>query len=305
MLRLASPLATKLALTIGVLGLGVNGNAAVAQGYGYDQYTTDYETGSQNSGPLQSLFSPVPVKSAKWVAILSANGNYYPSFRGSDRYVFTPYPMISIRRGGEARHPEIPGDGFDIDLLNNDFISLGPVAQYQPGRYYSNERKLFGLRKLPWTIEGGAFVELWPTYNFRVRAEARHGFRDEDGWVASFAADFVQPMGAMLFTIGPRATWMSNRAMRNTFGVTWSEARLNNLVFPQHGLYAYNPESGLDSAGAAASLTYKFNDSWSATGTASYNRLVGDAGKSPIVKRLGSRNQYNIGLKAAYTFGVY
>ena len=124
MLRFASPFATKLALSISVLGLGVIGTAAVAQDYGYDPYATNDNTGAQGSGLLQPFFSPVPVKSAKWVAIISANGNYYPSFRGSDKYVFTPYPMVSIRRGGEARHPEIPGDGFDIDAVSS---KLAPV----------------------------------------------------------------------------------------------------------------------------------------------------------------------------------
>ncbi|MFT0891403.1 MipA/OmpV family protein [Pseudochelatococcus sp. G4_1912] len=305
MLRFASPVAKRLALTIGALGFSAIGTAAIAQDYGYDQYSADYQTGEQSAGSLAPFFSPTPVKSAKWIAILSANVNYGPSFRGSDKYVYIPYPMVSIRRGGEARRPDIPGDGFDIDLLNNDYVSFGPVGRYQPGRYYSDDRKLFGLRKLPWTIEGGAFAEVWPTYNLRGRVEFRHGFRDEDGWVADLAADFVQPFGQFLFTIGPRATWGSDKTARNTFGITPGEAALNNMVFPQHGLYTYKPQGGFQSAGAAASLGYQITDEWSTTATASYSRLIGDAGKSPIVRRLGDRNQFNISLKAAYAFGVY
>jgi outer membrane protein len=301
-LRFAYPFGTALALSAGVLCLDAAGTRAAAQTSGYDAYAAPAETGASASAPF---FSPVPVSSAKWIATLSANVNVGPSFVGSDKYTLTPYPLISIRRGGQARRPRIPGDGASLDLLDHEYLSFGPVARYRSGRYFADDRKLFGLRKLPWTIEGGAFLEVWPTHNLRGRVEARHGFRDEDGWVVDFAADFVQPFGQFTFTIGPRASWASDTTMRNTFGVTAYEASLNNLVFPQHQLYAYKPESGLQSAGAAASLAYRFTEEWSATATASYSRLVGDAGRSPIVRQLGDRDQFSFGLSAAYSFGVY
>ncbi|MFC0218428.1 outer membrane scaffolding protein for murein synthesis (MipA/OmpV family) [Pseudochelatococcus lubricantis] len=302
MLRFAFSRGAALAVAAGVLCFDAVGASAVAQDAGYDPYATQ---GSASSGSVFPYFSPTPVSSARWVATVSANVNVGPSFIGSDKYTFTPYPLISIRRGGQARRPSIPGDGFQLDLLNHEYLSFGPVGRYKSGRYFANDRKLFGLRKLPWTVEGGAFVEVWPTHNLRGRVEARHGFRDEDGWVVDLAADFVQPFGQFTFTVGPRASWASGKSMRNTFGVNEYEASLNNLVFPQHGLYAYKPESGFQSAGAATSLAYRLNDAWSATATASYSRLVGDAGRSPIVRRLGGeRNQFNFGLTAAYSFGV-
>lgn len=302
MLRKISRLTLSAAAVTGaVTGALAAADVARAQGVGYDQYANE----AQEAGSAFPFFSPVPVQSAKWIATVSANINVGPSFRGSDKYTFTPYPLVSIRRGGQARRPDIPGDGADIDLLNHQYFSFGPVARYRSGRYFADDRKLFGLRKLPWTIEGGVFAEVWPTHNLRARVEARHGFRDEDGWVVDFGGDFVQPFGQFTFTIGPRVSWASGKLARNSYGVTEYEASLNNLVFPQHGLHAFKPQSGIQSAGAAASLTYQISDAWSATATATYNRLVGDAGKSPIVRRLGDRNQFNFGLSAAYSFGVY
>lgn len=300
MLRKTSRPAPRIAAVSAAVGIAVAGasTVALAQNAGYDPYA------QEASGSAFPYFSTVPVDSARWILTVSANVDVGPSFRGSDKYTITPYPLIGIRRGGQARRPAIPGDGASLDLLNHDFISLGPVARYRSGRYFADDRKLFGLRKLPWTIEAGAFVEVWPTHNLRARAEVRHGFRDEDGWVIDFGGDFVQPFGQFTFTIGPRLSWVSDKTARNTFGVTEQEAALNNLVFPQHGLYAYKPQAGIQSGGAAASLAYQINDQWSATAKASYSRLVGDAGKSPIVRRLGDRNQFNFGLSAAYSFGV-
>lgn len=279
-------------------GVGLAVPAAVAQDVGYDSYA------SPAQGSVFPYFSSAPVGSAKWVVTLSANADVGPSFRGAKRYTFTPYPLASIRRGGQARRPSVPGDGVGLDLLNHDLISLGPVARYRSGRYFADDRKLFGLRKLPWTIEAGLFAEVWPTHNLRARAEVRHGFRKEDGWVVDVGGDFVQPFGQFTFTVGPRMTWASDKSARNTFGVTEYEAALNNLVFPQHGLYAFKPEAGIQSGGIATSLAYQVNEQWSATAKASYNRLVGDAGKSPIVRRVGDRNQFNLGLSAAYSFGI-
>ena len=303
MLRFTSPAAAKFTYVISALGFCAMSTSSIAQGIAHEPYTAYGAYGSQPSS-AQLPFSIAPVKTAKWVAIFSAHVDYGSSFWGAQKSAFSAYPLVRIRRGGEARHPAIPGDSFDIDLLNNAYISAGPTGRYRAGRYVADDRKLLGLRKLPWTIEGGAFVEIWPMHNMRARVEARHGFRDVDGWVADIAADFVRPFGQFMLTVGPRATWGNDKTARNTFGVTSQEAALNNLAFPQHGLYAYTPKSGIQSAGAAASLAYKLNDEWSTTATASYNRLVGDAGKSPIVKKLGNRNQFKLGLEATYALGI-
>lgn len=302
MLRFAYPLCARAAAVAGFSVFAAS--SALAQN-GYDPYATspDPYQGS-SSGYSSSLFSSQPISSAAWVVTLSANGTFSPNFRGAKEMTFTPYPMLGISRGGSKRRPDIPGDSFSFDLLDSTNFSLGPVARYQPGRYRSDDLKLFGLRKNDWTLQGGAYIEFWPSHNFRARVEGRHGFRDEDGWVVDFAADFVQTIDRLTMTLGPRARWNSNKEMNHRYGVTLSEAATHNLVFPNHAVYAYKPESGFESAGAAASVSYQFTDQWKATATAGYDRLIGDAGRSPIVRRIGDRNQYTFGLKAAYSFGL-
>ena len=48
----------------------------------------------------------------------------------------------------------------------------------------------------------------------------------------------------------------------------------------------------------------KFGERWGMFGYARAERLIGDAGKSPIVRSLGSRNQLSGGLGLSYTFTV-
>jgi outer membrane protein len=46
------------------------------------------------------------------------------------------------------------------------------------------------------------------------------------------------------------------------------------------------------------------NDRWGLFGFARYERLVGDAAKSPIVREFGSRNQLSGGIGLNYTFTI-
>ena len=55
---------------------------------------------------------------------------------------------------------------------------------------------------------------------------------------------------------------------------------------------------------ATSGLSYQFNDRFGLFGYARYERLVGDAAKSPIVRELGSRNQLSGGLGLSYTFNI-
>jgi outer membrane protein len=51
-------------------------------------------------------------------------------------------------------------------------------------------------------------------------------------------------------------------------------------------------------------VTYALNNRWGLFGFARYERLLGDAAKSPIVRELGSRNQLSGGIGLNYTFVI-
>jgi outer membrane protein len=50
--------------------------------------------------------------------------------------------------------------------------------------------------------------------------------------------------------------------------------------------------------------SYQLNSRWGLFGFARYERLMGDAARSPIVRELGSRNQLSGGIGLNYTFTV-
>lgn len=263
------------------LGLLMTGGAALAADWSF---------------PTQVTTTPEPT--SQWIVTLKGNAIVNPDYLGSKDYTFTPFPSLGFRRAGRPATFSAPDDGIGIALFENDWINIGPVARYRPGRYLDGNRELYGLDKVKWTIEGGAYVEVWPTSNLRGRVEVRHGFRDDDGWVGNIAADWVQPIGKITLSGGPRMMFGNGKFMRTNFGVDAWEAALNGRVTP------YKPTGGLFGAGLAAAATYQIDQNWSTTLQGSWTRLLDDADKSPIVRNLGSRDQFVVGLSAAYSFYV-
>ena len=56
--------------------------------------------------------------------------------------------------------------------------------------------------------------------------------------------------------------------------------------------------------GATTSLSYQFSPRWGIQAYGRWERLVGDAGRSPLIRTYGSRDQFSAGLALSYTFGL-
>ena len=70
------------------------------------------------------------------------------------------------------------------------------------------------------------------------------------------------------------------------------------------GLPAYRPRSGFYALGAMAGLTVKFGRNWGMRSYLGYDRLIRDAGNSPIVRSFGSRDQFSGGAGLFIEFNV-
>jgi len=232
-----------------------------------------------------------------WIVTLSANTVFSPQYSGAKNYSVSPFPSISVRRVGEPETFGTPEDGTGFNFSEAAWIRFGPVFRYQGGRYLSGNPQLYGLAKVPWTIQGGGFVEIWPNGHFRMRAELVHGFRwGRDGLVGYLSADWVEHLGPWTLSAGPRVTLINTKEMRTRFAISPEEALANGTVLP------YQPRGGLSGAGVAAAAIYRWSPQWATALTFAYQRLVGDAGKSPIVSKLGSRDQFTVGVRLSYSF---
>ena len=219
-----------------------------------------------------------------------------PEFYGADDTELAPLWDVDIARGSKPFRFEAPDDSFGIRLISSNGFSAGPAGNIEGSRKNSDVGAAVG--KVPTTFEAGAFAQYEMGENFRRRGELLKGIGGHRGMVGSLGADYIARDGdRYVFSVGPRARMSDGRYQRAFFGVD-SEAALAT------GLPVYRPDAGLHAVALTSGLSYQFGPRFGMFGFAQYERLVGDAGKSPIIREFGSRNQLSGGLGLSYTFNV-
>lgn len=205
--------------------------------------------------------------------------------------------MVNIdrKRGDQPFDFEAPDESFGFSLINSGGLQIGPVANFEGKR--TSKSVGTTLPTVKFTVEAGASASFDLGENFRLRAEARKGVNGHKGWIGLAGADFVlRDRDEWLFSIGPRVTWSNDRYQDAWFSVAPEDA-------PAAGLPAYDAGGGIQAYGATASFSTQISPRWGIYTYAKYDRLVGDAADSPIVRTYGSRDQFSGGLALMYTFG--
>lgn len=249
------------------------------------------------AAPAADFITPLP-NSSDWTITLGVEGRLLPSFSGSDRYVIRPAPLFDIRRAGTPRRFSSPRDGFGFGILESGAFRLGPTAKLQLPRKESDDIRLRGLGDVNWAVELGLFAEYWPAQWLRTRVEVRQGVGGHRGIVSDLTADIVHPVTRQLtLSAGPRVTLVSAAFNQPYFSINAVQAAAS-------GLPVFDARGGLYSYGAGAQARYEWTPQWATHIFVEYERLTGDAGKSPLVVQRGSRDQTTVGLGATYSFDV-
>lgn len=244
-----------------------------------------------------SLSTPAAAQDADDLRVrLGIGAQLTPEFIGAKDYGIGPLFDLDFARGDNPFPFEAPDDSFGMRLVSSGRFAAGPAANIRWKREESDVGAPVG--KVKTTIEIGGFAEYRASEKIRLRADLRKGVNGHEGVVGSFGADRVWRDGdRYVFSIGPRVLFSDARFQRAYFGVDSAAALAS-------GLPAYRPDGGIYAVAVASGLSYQFNPRWGLFGYARYERLIGDAAKSPIVRELGSRNQLSGGLGLSYSFTV-
>jgi outer membrane protein len=254
--------------------------------------------------PLVTLPPPpielplLPSPSGIWTVEVGAGGAYKPDFEGAKRSMLSPVPIFAIRRAGSPDQFHGPRDSASIALIDFGDLRAGPAARLVSSRKAKDFTELNGLGNVKTVYQVGGFVEYYPVDWFRMRAELRQAFGGDQGVVADLSADVIVPViERLIISAGPRFTWESTQASAPYFGITAAQALAS-------GLPAFNANGGAHSVGAGTKVTYRITPRWEVHAYLEYQRLLGDAANSPLVKLRGSRDQTTYGIGASYSFDI-
>ncbi len=224
--------------------------------------------------------------------------DWRPAFPGADSRDMGFFPLIAVWNEGERMPVETPDESFGVNFIGDDEgVSAGVAATFSPRRRPRDVG--LDVRKVGFGVEAGAFTQAWLGEHVRLRTEVRQGIGGHDSLTADIAADLVHRSADdnVLLTAGPRLRWGSGGYNRAYFGVTADEALAT-------GLAAFRPDAGVYAYGAVASAHVHVTPAIGLYGYAGYDRLTGDAARSPLVRAVGSRDQLSFGVGLSYRFQV-
>lgn len=218
-----------------------------------------------------------------------------PTYPGADSYSIRPFVGVSRARGDDLFAFEAPDESFGISLLRQGRFQFGPSLGFEGERNASDVGA--AVPKVGFTVEVGGFAQYQLAPAIRLRGELRKGIGGHKGLVGSVGVDYIaRDADRWLFSFGPRVTLADARYHRAYFGVTPATAAVT-------GLPALRADGGVQAVGVTAGALRQLSRRWGVTGFAKYDRLVADAGRSPLVRAFGSRDQLSGGVALSYTFG--
>lgn len=231
-----------------------------------------------------------------WSISARVSARVAPDYLGAKTYSFGPGGSLSFHRPGEQPTFKAPDDSPSLQFLGDKTLSAGAVVRPRSSRDGSGD--LQGIHKVHLAFEPGVYVEWWPADGLRLHGELRRGVVGNQAWSGDLAADLVHDDPKWLLSVGPRLHLGDDRFTRTYFDITAADA----LRSPR-GIDPFASNGAFESVGGVASAEYRWSPRWSLMADVSYQRLTGDAAKSPIVARLGSADQFTGAVGVRYRFG--
>lgn len=232
---------------------------------------------------------------------LGAGAGIAPDYEGSDDYEAVPFWNL---RAGNLYHPETYIQVLGVRLLSNflpnDHWRLGLAGQFIRERDHVEDNQVDELKSVDASIMLGliAGYDFLPTLqnDLVLEVEGRQDVASDNGFLGTIRGRYGHLFaGRWRFDALVATTWASEDYMSSYFGIDAGDAA-------RSGLDQFNADEGFKEVAFGASLTWRFLERWSVTGTGTYTRLLGDAEDSPVVKDRGDEDQIFAGALINYQF---
>jgi outer membrane protein len=227
-----------------------------------------------------------------------------PAFAGSKDYQLKALPSVRLTYG-DVFFASVE-DGIGYRVVNDPVWKVTPLLGYDFGRDADGDstfriagkksRALAGFPDIDGTLAAGLRLQR-PLGPWDATLDLRRALGSHRGLTVQLATEQAKVLtegqrgGAGRWTLvtGPRATWGDNQYNAAFFGIT-------PTVAVASGLPVYAATSGLVSAGWGLNVVGSLEGGWSMVGLLRYERLLGDAADSPLVRQRGRADQLTGGL---------
>ncbi len=226
----------------------------------------------------------------EWRVTLGLSGSVTPKYEGADSYHVTPGGIIDIRYRDIAFFSV--GEGLGVNLLRGDTYRAGVAVSYDIGRNDNDDSRIRGLGDVDPAPEAKLFGQVF-ILPVVLTVDLRRGIGGHDGWIGDLGA--YMPLSAsekFIAFAGPSITLADQDYMDSYFSVSPGQAANSRLP-------AFRADAGFKNANFGVTAIYFITDNWLIVADAAVERLLGDAGRSPITQ---SRTQFTFDLSIAYTF---
>lgn len=247
----------------------------------------------------QPVFAQTPPQpdASPWSFTLGAAAMLSPKYEGSDKLAFGGLPLLEATWNDRLFASTTRGIGGYI--VSTEAFRLSGAVGYQFGRDEKDGKRGNGkanlLRGLG-DIDGSAVVSLAAEYeysHFTAGLTAQQYIGGSEGFTMTARLGANLPVSErIMLGVEVQTTWADSVYMGDYFGIDAVQSR-------RSGRAGFTPGSGLKDVGATLSAMYKINDSMSLMVSAGLSRLIGDAGKSPVV---AEKNQPSAMLGLSYRF---
>lgn len=226
-----------------------------------------------------------------WVIRLGGFGIITPKYEGSDDHKIRAFPLIDIEY--KERFFLNPVKGLGVWFWRGSQAKAGASVSYTNGRDEDDSSYLEGLGD----VDGGVTANLYLDWEPRPWSASLHYRRQMSGDDTGTLVDLRAGYGFRL--VGPVFIKPSVRIKYADSDYNQSYFSVNPRQSANSGLPEYDADSGLNGVGAGVLALMFLNKHWSLQALCNYERLVGDAGDSPIVQ---DKNQIRAGVGFAYQF---
>ncbi len=201
-------------------------------------------------------------------------------YQGSDESRARVLPNVEYQWSNGFFAGVLNGVGYNASTRPDMAYGVRVTADF--GRKENRSDALRGLGDIDPRPELGAFFNFSPAPSIMLSSSLRYGSgNDRKGLIVDLGAGWSTSISPSLrFGSSLATSWTNSDYMREYFGINATQAS-------RSGYEEFAPGGGFRDVRLSASLIYSITREWNLVGSVTYSELLGDAKRSPIVRKKG------------------